>query len=490
MSYHVIIVRPNLSRFFVASRWLGSSHILTSPLSFIFIYVGTATTMESSKKSAALVKKRDQELSLMAPPPAPKRIKRPTTVLDEETYLNGLSHIIARDYFPGLVQNEAKQEFLDALQSKDDSWIQEAGSRLHESMGGNTPFRRGVAFPDTPKNFVGDTPRRKEDLEIKPDKPQVNLNLSLGAYQAKYTSEDNESFSALLDTQNVKNREKHAYLWNGNKIPSARQIAYKEKEAKRIEAIGTTNALVLANQDNRPAMPNYTKSTPRNTFMFGPESIEDEQLTVAQAAENKSNAPPKAILHANTRIEEPSLPMAKIPASPSLSAINDALAGRLRLSESSAGWETPRVQGFAFVDAEPTSAEMRAYETGATNTAAILTSLTKDIDFRSTPFDIKEAGDREKLHHRMVDTNNKKGRVSEMLGVSTPGRTPTPKFKSAPQKGGLTPAARMLYDKMKPPRNRGKEISDFDLNSMQKKSKKGGLLPGLTPKTNESRLRD
>jgi len=80
--------------------------------------------------------------------------------------------------------------------------------------------------------------------------------------------------------------------------------------------------------------------------------------------------------------------------------------------------------------------------------------------------------------------------VSELFGASTPGRTPTPKFKSAPQKGGLTPAARLLYDKMQTPRGRGKEIADFDLTPVQKKSKKGGLLPGLTPKPDVSRLRD
>jgi protein DGCR14 len=451
--------------------------------------------MDPPTKSSALVKKRDSEMALMLPPPPPKRIKRPATVLDEETYLNGLSHIIARDYFPGLVETEAKQELLDALESKDDSWIRNAQNRLCDATTGKTPARRGVTFPDrTPQGYVGDTPRTESVPEPKPE-PSVDLNLSLGAFQAKYTSEDNESFSDLLDKQNTKNREKHPYLWSGNKIPSARQIAYKEREAKRLEASKDSNALTVYNQDNRPAMPNYTKSAPRNTLMFGPESVEDEHLTVAQEAEAKSNAPPKSIVHSNTRIEDTSLQEPPIPASPSLSAINDALAGRPRLNESSAGWETPRVRGYAFVDAEPTTAEVQAYEGIPSDPTSILSQLTKGSDSTPNPFNIKESGDREKLHHRLVDKNkDKKGRVTELLGGITPGRTPTPRFKSAPKKGNLTPAARLLYDRVKganaTPREIGSSITDFDLTPTQKKPKKDNLLPGLTPKTSISRLRD
>jgi protein DGCR14 len=449
--------------------------------------------MDDSKKSTALIKKRDSDMALMPPPPAPKRIKRPATVLDEETYLNGLSHIIARDYFPGFVETEAKQEFLDALDSKDDSWIQDAGKRLQNAMNGKTPARRGVAFPDqTPRDFIGDTPRTETEVEPKSN-PPVDLNMSLGAFQAKYTSEDNESFSALLDKQNTKSREKHAYLWTGNKIPSARQIAYQEREAKRIEAAKTSNALTLWSEDNRPAMPNFAKTVPRNTFMFNPESVEDDHVTVAQEAEAKSNAPPKSIVHSNTRIEEPNLPEAQVPASPSLSAINDAIAGRPHLNESSAGWETPRVRGYAFVDAEPTPAEMHAYEGEPSDAAAMLSHLTKGVDASPNPFNIKESGDREKLHHRLVDkTKEKQGRVGELLGGITPGKTPTPKFKSAPQKGNLTPAARLLYNRMKGSTPRGHSsttINNFDLTPSYQKPKKG-LLPGVTPRSKSSRLQD
>lgn len=450
----------------------------------------------SNKKSTALVKKRSSELALMPPPPLPKRIKRPAIVLDEETYLDGLSQIIARDYFPGLIQNGAKQEFLNALDSKDDVWIRDAGSRLKQAMNGKTPGRRGVSFPDqTPREFVGDTPSAASAIQETPT-PNVNLNMSLGAFQAKYTSEDNESFNVLLDKQNIKNRERQAYLWTGNKIPSARQIAYKEHEVKLLEESKTTDALTLASHDLRPAMPKYTKSDPRNALMFMPDSIEDERETVAQVAATKSNAPPKTIVHSNTRLEEPKLPKATVPPSPSLSAINDALAGRPRLSESSAGWETPKVYGYAFVDAEPTPQEVRAFEGGTSDSDAILKSITKDAESSPNPFNIKDSGDREKLHHKLVDKQKgKKGHLSDLIISSTPGRTPTPKFKSAPPKGSLTPAARMLFDRIKgthatSQRRPSTPITNFDLTPTPRRSNRSNLLPGLTPKHNVLRRND
>src|ERR1700761_6971170 len=88
--------------------------------------------------STALVHKRSAT-DLMPPPPPPKRIKRPKEVLDEDVYIDSLSRIIARDFFPGLLESETQQEYLDALASKDHAWISNAGRRLQHVM---TPRRQ------------------------------------------------------------------------------------------------------------------------------------------------------------------------------------------------------------------------------------------------------------------------------------------------------------------------------------------------------------
>ena len=84
--------------------------------------------------------KRSSDNALMPPPPPPKRQKRPPTVLDEDVYSDALSHIIARDFFPGLLETEAQQEYLSALDSDNNDWIRDAGRKLTQVM---TPLPHG-----------------------------------------------------------------------------------------------------------------------------------------------------------------------------------------------------------------------------------------------------------------------------------------------------------------------------------------------------------
>ncbi len=68
--------------------------------------------------------------------------------------------------------------------------------------------------------------------EKRPAIDGIDTTVSLGVFQAKYTSEDNESFYNLLDKQNLKRAEKYAWLWNGNKLPSKQQLKQKEIEGE------------------------------------------------------------------------------------------------------------------------------------------------------------------------------------------------------------------------------------------------------------------
>ncbi|KAF2478675.1 nuclear protein DGCR14 [Neohortaea acidophila] len=467
--------------------------------------------------STALTKS-DSDSALMPPPPQPKRQKRPAKILEEDVYSDALSHIIARDFFPGLLETEAQQEYLNALDSNNSDRIREAGRKLTQVMtpGPDTRSRRmarGTSFTprrtidsgDTPRGFVGDTPARTPAgvsardfaAEVTPD---VDVNMSLGAFQAKYTSEDNESFNELLDKQNASRAAKYAFFHHGNKIPSTNQIAYRSREQRLLESgerSTTSTALTRTNSahggqstvstvprpsedlDERTASVDSfpSRQGPRNHLMFGPEGVEDTHLTYARAAEDRSNAPPKSVTYAATRMQPTSTTSdTAVPSSPSMSAIDAAIAGRPRLSESEvdySGAETPRVNGYAFVDAEPTPSELGMpvtdEEADAAEREAAMKFMPKAEEGGPNPFNLRERSKREDLHMRLVEKadatrrQERGGGGSQLerlrsLGV-TPGRTPTPRFTSGPGKGAkkdsaaaMTPAARRLAGSIATPR--------------------------------------
>lgn len=472
----------------------------------------------------------------MPPPPLPptKRIRRPSTVLDEDIYTSALSHIIARDFFPGLLETQIKQEYLDALESKDKEWIASARKKLREVVGagrngdqsqrararrGKEMMRRSMMMTSgssvdvtpvsgmmdthththTPRGWAGETPMtvRTAASSTAAATPTSTIhggsegngkdtssstglgkipdvtNLSLLAFQAKYTSEDNESFNKVLDKQNAKRREKYAWLWSGNKIPSARQIAFQKREAKRIAehgrrggradttADGGDRALIKTDLDARPAKPDTWESRPENSLMFIPSSVEDTLETVQQRAEAESRAGPKTVLYQNTRLVETAVAGgaggAVVPPSPSLSAIHDAIAGRPRPTGSEAMYnaaaaeggggsgETPRVNGYAFVDEdepepEPERARHNSSDEEEEDDLRLLGPSAADST--PNPFQIQETRRREALHHRMVDrvARNKRAERDMMVsGRSGSANTPLTTMSGSGSGSGSVP---------------------------------------------------
>lgn len=413
---------------------------------------------QSGQPSNALVRKRS-ELELMPPPPPAKRIKRPKKILDEDTYTDALSQIIARDFFPGLLESETQQEYLDALDSKDAEWISSASRRLQQVMTpGRRRSRRGTSIAPgapTPRGYAGETPATRTSsatAPVPPQTPALDTNMSLGAFQSKYTSEDNESFYKLLDKQNSKRMEKYAWLWTGNKLPSKMQLKQKEIEAKLAETRSLVDdgykkdRLAIKDRDDRPAQVDTWKSVPQNTLMFGPDGIEDSMETVMQKAEASSKAEPKAVSYQNTRLPQPGISDTESVASdPSLPAVRDAIAGKRSTSQppsTTAGNATPRVNGYAFVDDEEPQY--------ASPSAAPPVIHLGPGDATPNPFTIREQSQREALHHRMVDKISQSKRNSAAHGMTGKvDKTPVPKFPNSPRvSGGLTPAARRLWSKI------------------------------------------
>lgn len=447
----------------------------TSNNTTITSFTNNLAMTEHSQTSSALVRKRAAEMTLMPPPPPTKKIKRPKKVIDEEAYTDALSKIIARDFFPGLLQSETQQEYLDALESKDKTWINSAGRRLEQVM---TPGRRRLKRPaQVPATPSGQTPRRQTPVGETPggktpvgyrgdtpmtmvstapsvveETPEIDTNMSLGAFQAKYTSEDNESFYKLLDKQNQKSAAKYGWLWRGNKLPSKQELKQMEVKAK-LTASGrsltddgfNTDRLAIQDKDDRPAVPDTWNANPKNSLMFKPDSVDDVAQTVAARAQEVSRAGPKMIMYENTRMPGPVISSEPArPPSPTLSSIRDAIAGRPRAGDRdstfSEGNETPRVNGYAFVDDEEpdeSAPDVPSIDLGPG-------------DATPNPFKIQDQRKREGLHHRMVDRIAQSKRTSAKIGlVGKVEKTPVPKFPNSPRvSGNLTPAAQRLWSRI------------------------------------------
>lgn len=148
-------------------------------------------------------------------------------VLDEDEYTEALSQVIARDFFPSLIHLETTNDYLDALRSKDPQLIQ-ASVRRMEGLStpmpysnrpwetpSQTPYRAGPS--ETPLR----TPRDGNEPPAK--RPRFDTNMSLDAFQASYTSEDNSSFTQILEDENRKRKERYSWAWEAQKRVEAQR---------------------------------------------------------------------------------------------------------------------------------------------------------------------------------------------------------------------------------------------------------------------------
>ncbi|WVQ86129.1 hypothetical protein IAT38_008297 [Cryptococcus sp. DSM 104549] len=240
------------------------------------------------KFSDSLIPRTGQQPRLIVGPREGQRSLYQQHVLDEDTYTEALSHIISRDFFPGLPHLHATNDYLSALSNNDPELLSASIRRLaalsHEKEHGRrsmddldlerarraelamagTPYiampgTRGRALRtpvgargwDTPlgqssvRGRRGDASELDDEFTAGPSRPAkrrragltVRDDLSLDAFQRNYTSEDNASFVKIVDEENKRKREEQwGWAWEAERKATAKRIEGEQSRKMILEA--------------------------------------------------------------------------------------------------------------------------------------------------------------------------------------------------------------------------------------------------------------
>ncbi|KAI8636702.1 nuclear protein Es2-domain-containing protein [Parasitella parasitica] len=257
-------------------------------------------------------------------------------ILDEDTYTEAISLIIERDFFPNLATMKAQQNYHEAQNHGSLSELQEAGKTLHTmSMQKKTHQSRQS---DQPINFYNEDEPNVEK--------RVNLSLSLDQFQTLYTSEDNASFTGLLEKANIRVKEQNKWFFD------------RESKQLRITDHSTEESHTKLIEANDKA-PSGWKYKARNALMYFPQGKSESWVN-----ENDARGLPKSIEYHNTHIATTDVKSdnstSKPDATPKAPSDIAALAGSLTPWSQMNGLNSdplsssPNIRGYNLVDATPT----------------------------------------------------------------------------------------------------------------------------------------
>lgn len=235
--------------------------------------------------------------------------KKKATVLDEDTYVAAIEKIIERDYFPDIPKLRDRLDWLEAVRSGDPIQIRDAQLKIMErrqGMGsitdtqgklrtpGSTFFRDSTTpfqFEKTPAGIGNDSAVKAGEGEGAGN--GVDPSFSLDQFFRQYTSEDNESFSKILEKVNRKRKERYGHLLEGEKEEDVLSI----EDAKRdriTDGYGTSY--------QPPSTLEGCKFTAKNLLMYHPADrgeapLTDEEMEVRLKGLTKEISKPNTRFH-------------------------------------------------------------------------------------------------------------------------------------------------------------------------------------------------
>lgn len=315
-------------------------------MSFVFINFTPSGSITDSPGSKALeAAKNIKDLVVFKKPiGSVKRSKsiRPK-ILDEDTYIEKMSEIIQKDFFPHLEKLQAQNDYLDALEQND-------MNRMRELYAKYSSGRPVTERPVSPATF--ETPLRRTESDESSDTPEASsretfvesvkskkTESGLDDYLSTHTSEDNASFEEMMIETENKRKLKYAWLYEA-----------EEKSKAWLAIEGSTcqsDVPAIEGSNPRPKQVDSWAYKNKNYIMYIPDGVELTAEEKIELAKKK-----QTIMHENTRLRTNPFNEQQ-----NKETIDELAKSQSRANDGKIGVDgkevvrnaTPRVNGFSFV---------------------------------------------------------------------------------------------------------------------------------------------
>ncbi|KAJ4870234.1 DGCR14-related [Raphanus sativus] len=244
----------------------------------------------------------------------PRNPKKRMRVLDEDAYVEAIEKIIERDYFPDITKLKDRLDWIQAVKTRDPVQIRDAQLKIIERRGrkkanhqggdtvgktqtpGSTFLRNFTPLDDFDGKATPRTLREEPGGEVVTDEGDVDVNMSLDEFFRRYTSEDNDSFSKILEKVNKRKKDKYNYLLEGEKKDS--DLIEDVKRDRITDGYGTSY--------QPPDTLEGWKYTAKNLLMYHPANRGEAALTEEERAVRLAGLT-KEIAKGNTRFQGKSM---------------------------------------------------------------------------------------------------------------------------------------------------------------------------------------
>lgn len=241
--------------------------------------------------------------------------RRSPTVLDEDAYVAAIEKIIERDFFPDIPKLRDRLDWLQAVRTHDPVLIRDAQLKIIErrrlrkagesadaSIRSTTATPRSSFFRTasiTPSYFSENKEHILNDESVGSGngEEQVDVSLSLDEFCRKYTSEDNESFSKILEKDNRKRKEKYGYLLECGAMEGRNDGSNLIENGSKREKIATDG---YGTSDQPVSTLEGWTYTPKNLLMYHPADRGEVPLT-EEERDLRLKGLTKEISRSNTR---------------------------------------------------------------------------------------------------------------------------------------------------------------------------------------------